>query len=496
MDSNEINQSKNIYDIMAVAYKKITPYEHWRIQLEDTTESNQSIYNTVAIFKEELRSSKLKAFANFKKRIIDLYPKDRELEYGFCYHLIEALDNYTEYNYKKTSQFCSKFNSISSLNNNNDTGIYVFAKMKNTIINLLSENITKYELKKNPRSRKHGLRKREDYDASGINRILKNYIIIDKSDMDNFKVKIHEITDNENIYNKIVVRGKVRIAIVPFCDRNLDNILKIKMNNNGFWIEGSNDEYKSELVEQFKNQLTNLINKDLDFIIFPEMFFLREMFDVFRECIDKFEKCSDTKIILAGSMWENYTNICHVFDEKGKMIYKQNKHSSFEYEEKFEILRPSDNIIHIIDIDGIGRIFTFICKDLGNPKLMKIPEIFGADMILFPAFSPSLNIDTPGKNITTQFNCITVFANACAAFCINEDRVNQDIKVKKKEIGFATVPAKNGTKSHCNAQYYTFNDNCLNCFGVCSPRILNISLGEIYEENKITSCKVFYTNEL
>lgn len=482
----------DLFDIMARAYKEIMPYNCNDIARSYFPGNYNSIFKAIKIYCENLYDGEEYSINNLKSELQQIIEhSDVDKLYFVYYSIIMGIDQNVKYNFKR-SKNGEIFNNYQSLNKNSRIGVSVYVKINKSIINTIDENIRNYEMEISGELQKTGLRPRYTYNPNSINCNLDNYIILGNNELGDYEICIHELIDNDILYNRINSSGQVKIGIVPFIDQNIESFLEVETNEKSFWIKGVKEEYKDIFIERFKKHIDTLLNENVDFIIFPEMLLIKEVVDIIEEYIWDLNQ-ADTKIILLGSIYENYSNSCNVYNNFGELIFKQHKKTSFIYNDKYkELLNNSDKKIHVIDIDGIGRIFTFICKDLSNEELMKVPKQLDADIIMFPAFSGSLDMEQFSCSFSAQNNCINIFANACAAFGKKDERVSIEVKKNNKKIGYTTLPAKKERKSNSTIKYYNFTTNCEECCNICHPRILSINMNNIVYEDDTYSCEMEY----
>lgn len=493
MSIMKLRNDDDLFDIMARAYREIIPYDCNEIAKYYFPGSYNTIFKAIKIYCENLYSGKECSIDELKSELQEIIEhSDIDKLYFVYYSIIMAIDQNVKYNFRR-SENGEIFNNYQSLNKNNSIGVYIYVKINKSIINTIDENIRDYEMEISGTVQKSGLRPKYEYDPNSINCNLDNYIILRNSELGDYELCIHELIDNDILYNRINSSGQVKIGIVPFIDQNIESFLKVETNEKSFWVEGVKEEYKNIFIERFKRHIDTLLNENVDFIIFPEMLLIKEVVDIIGAYIEE-QNQANTKIILLGSIYENYSNSCNVYNNFGELIFKQHKKTSFIYKDRYkELLNNSDKKIHVIDIDGIGRIFTFICKDLSNEELMKVPKQLGADIIMFPAFSGSLDMEQFSCSFSAQNNCINIFANACAAFGNKDGRVSSEVKKNNKKIGYTTLPAKKDRKSNSIIKHYNFTTNCKECCNSCNPRILSINMKNIVYQDNTYSCEMEYS---
>ena len=166
----------------------------------------------------------------------------------------------------------------------------------------------------------------------------------------------------------------------------------------------------------------------------------------------------------------NSTNKCSVIDCCGELIFEHYKQSPFEDDEGFtESISTSDNTTHILDIDGIGRFMTGICKDITDIDLISLIEKLFVDFFILPAFSPSFDIvrvpDNLGKEWTTVLCC-----NTCAAKHPSSGKVS-----------FISIPAKHLSTPETRVYGFPDKSGCNDCTTPCSGFIVKLKFMELEE---------------
>ena len=294
-----------------------------------------------------------------------------------------------------------------------------------------------------------------------------------------FSTELTILSDNDEFCNKIKMRQSLNVGFVPFYNDDILSLFDLDFSKRDtFSITAPKPNKRDLLLEIFKSQLLEFVDRDVDIIIFPEMYLTDDIVSNMQDIIlDSFKNSSKNhlKLIITGTLWKENSNICYVYDNLGHKLFEQNKYESYPYNGKLENLQPKEYKIHMLDINGIGRIFTFICKDISNKSIHNIVNETRGDILCFPAYSPSLDVKHNAEAYITETNCILFFSNACAPR-------------QGKEIGFCATPQRVDTYSGAFFKYYRCNT--LNCKGKCTPKILTIHYTKFYQTKKYLRCKV------
>ena len=68
-----------------------------------------------------------------------------------------------------------------------------------------------------------------------------------------------------------------------------------------------------------------------------------------------------------------------------------------------------------MDIEGVGRIGIAICKDLLNEKVKLFHKYMGTDFLIVPAYTDSMDLQSSAQELSKEYNCVVIVANACSA---------------------------------------------------------------------------------
>lgn len=85
----------------------------------------------------------------------------------------------------------------------------------------------------------------------------------------------------------------------------------------------------------------------------------------------------------------------------------------------------------------MGRVGIGICKDLINEEVKLFHKYIGTDILIIPAYTESMDIQGSAEELSKEYNCVVVTANACSALGKGNNGADR--------IGFITFPAKNNT---------------------------------------------------
>ena len=473
--SNDV--CRNIYDIMAVCYSHLVPY-HAHKGNDCPLQQYQAVYDIISAFTEEygLASvNNIKSLINSLNNIID--NKTCHFDDCFCYNMILAIDNAFKFTYPSALPKFEASINIHALNTNYDsTNIFIFPRMENGIIQKIEQESIKHDpQRKGFRSRKI----KEPNDS--INRNLSNYIIC--CGIEDYSPDLTILPAEKTLVDRIHKRHEIRIGIAPLTKYDIFSLFEIDdyTKKDTFSILSPKVEKEEELLRIFGDQLKSFSDKDVDIIVFPEMYLTDSIIENIETIIADSLGFADNnfKLIIAGTLWKNKCNKCFVYDNYGNLLYTQNKFEPFEYKGKLEDLKADDYLVHILDINGLGRISTLICRDIYNKSLHNMIATFKGDIILYPAYSPSLDVESEAVSHTNFSGCISVFSNACASRITSKD----------EDIGFCTVPQRYKTNTSTYICRYGCNSK-RNCSGICKPIVLSILYENFEYDGDRLNCQV------
>jgi predicted amidohydrolase len=473
MFTDDILACTNVYDIMAICYKKLCPYHNSKVNDYDSCKFNR-LGDIIAVFYES---------NNFKKLKMQLVEEIYTMNNPFCdalyFFILSSIDANSKFSYPKIGSMYKIFKNIKALNANGlETRIYILPRMHDTIIDIMEKESSKAD-----NDKKGGLRKRSKKQKTDtINFKLNNYVIYSDEE---YCPSLYVLTDSNNFANRIKDRKALNIGLVPLMHEDIFSLFNIdETNKDTFSITAVKSDKEALILEAFTTQLSYFKDKDVDIIILPEMYLTDDIISNFKKYIHESMEplyCNDIapKLIVAGTHWKNCNNTCYVIDNRGSIIYKQNKFEPYLYNDKLEDLKVKDFSVNILDVEYIGRLFTFICKDISNGKLHDLfLDTFG-DVALYTAYSPSLDITYETKRFTSKCNCISVFSNACGS------------RDNKREIGFCSTPWRDGTESSAKISKYGCmlidQNNCDQCKSAC---IFSIEYENIIHDGKYLGCNV------
>ncbi|XMB72252.1 hypothetical protein RJI07_09120 [Mycoplasmatota bacterium WC30] len=316
-----------------------------------------------------------------------------------------------------------------------------------------------------------------------INEDLNNYVIVKNSELKDFKYRVISYNDMRYIKN-LTSDKKIQFTFVPFIKEKFREYFEVDENlkTGDFSVIGPlNEEKNSELLERYKKTLYEVYNSGVypEFVIFPEMILTDDIVYNLPKIIEGLD-LKKSSLILAGTHWKDNKNTAYLYNHKGSLIASQNKYFAFDYKTKagykmVERINNSndDHILNILDIEGIGRIAIFICKDLKSDEYLNLLRLVNVDMVFAPSYSESNDVLSEVNNLAENYLCTTVFLNACSS--------------GKKDIGRIVLPNK--TTELPNSKEKTVRSSetrkierkdCRDCTSFCEGIDFTLDLKEIF----------------
>lgn len=474
----QLKKIDKIYDLMALCSSyilnelKVNSYEFALFEEEDYEEVEEAFERYCCEISEK---GQWKAFKELKEFLLDFFSLGVSIEK--CYAVVYFIDDNVEITIPDKLLGGNGIVKYSSLNKQYLDQVRIIPKLESTLLTrseaqFKEDNDTIHEL----------FRKRRECACSILDSETIHYSIWDQEKIKKYPTVIYHIDEKNPISKHFYNRQKIVFGIVPFTNVELDKILEIKYYHRTFYVEKMFDDAEDELKKRFEAICKRCINKDIDFLIFPEMLMTKNIIDYNKEK-DKF---SYAQIIVNGSIWKDYTNKCIVSDGMENEIFSYLKKQPFTFKkdgiEYREYLDTNKNkCFAILEIEQIGRIGIGICKDLINEEIKLFHKYIGTDILIVPAYTKSMDLQASAEELSKEYNCIVVVANACSAI---EDGT------EKKQIGFLTLPAKEkSTRTGITKKY--FQDSCKQeCEFQCIGKILTIDFYDVNQERELYCFRV------
>ncbi|MEY8391883.1 carbon-nitrogen hydrolase family protein [Lachnospiraceae bacterium] len=471
----QIRNIDNIYDLLAMCSSYILNEldgEKYEFALFNDDDYDQ-VYDAVQRYCCECRHKGSKsAFEELRDYLISFMGPESTVEK--CFAVVKYIDELVEVEVSGSLLGGKHIIKYSSLNEQYDNRVRIIPKMKGTFLEngdlqfrCISGN--EYSL----------FRDRRECACSILDSETVNYMIWDKQHIDDYPTFIYRFDKKSSVVKHFYERRKIVFGIVPFTDKSLKEILDVRYDNRAFYIQNMHMDAEQELKERYKSICSRCEQEDIDFLIFPEMLMTENIISA----IQNKEKVLSPKIIVNGSIWKDYMNKSVITDGTGKEIFNYCKKQPYEYEDKNikyrEFLKKEKNRDYtILEIEGLGRVGVGICRDLINEKVKLFHKYMGTDLLIIPACTSSMDLQSSAENLSKEYNCVVVVANTCSA--LEGEREGDEAN----RIGFITLPAKNSTDRSNILRRYTRDVCAQECVHRCIGKkfIINFYQTKEYPE--------------
>lgn len=475
-----LNGAKCIEDILISSFGCIANEFNSKKEKSYCPEEYKEIQEIISAFFEQESYEPVHAMSNLKKRLKEMFLK-KEFLFDDYYCIIRTIDaNYHLPNYRINMGFSNYYRYSSLSNILKEPDVFLIPKFNMSYVNQFENYLINLT---NPKNLKAAFRKKMEFDKNHINSYLKNVIFVEKKDIGNCKLNIFEYINDKlkknNFITNIINKKTINFLIQPITNEKIANIFDIKNDDRFFWIEGIDKTREEKIAELYIKTIQDSLNKDVDFIVFPEMFLSEHIFEKVVEFLMR-NNSNKYQVYILGSVWKDCSNKTIIIDSDGELIYEQYKKVAFEKNGIAEKLLDDNSIINILDFPNLIRLNTFICREIVDDKMMSIPKILESNLIIAPSFSESLNMDYLVKGLASNYFCTTIMANSCSA------RYDVQAIQNNKEIGFICQPAKRNRRSDCEEIYYNFEQKCEKCNYNCLGYSVTLNLNDVADYSNPT----------
>lgn len=225
-----------------------------------------------------------------------------------------------------------------------------------------------------------------------------------------------------------IERKKLKIAVVPFS--NETSGLEVLYDYGACFHIEYTDDYKIWGKKRAVALLELAVQKQANIVIFPEFVCCREIQEAIQNRLTEmfrsnFCGISSLLFVCAGSGWtSDSNNVAVLYSYDGHFLGKQYKYSKYHnFKDKqnaqFENLQDPGKETTILQINGLGKVMTGICRDIVDREYIRqLIGIFSPQMLITPAWSNSINKGFLGQfkefASISQRTC-SVLCNCCAA---------------------------------------------------------------------------------
>lgn len=381
-------------------------------------------------------------------------PKEYSLR---CFTILDAIDKYYE-NIYPNCVFTSNFSDcVPPLNMDNSIG-YVYPKFQAPILKIIQNKIIEWE--------EEGKEYFSIRPSDDIASYFFNLAFIKPPSGYNLVLK----TMDSSIWQRFPDLLNCKIALVPLI-RDLDQIyvkeFPIIDNVRPFIFTGLRDQ--DQIIVSIKEILTELDNKGVTIVIFPELSIPESIKTEIASWLNK-NIFTSIKMIFCGSFHylieDKWYNVAHVLGPDGEQLWEQNKCKPYELK-RYEAIRinsfskwadydSKENISTspktlVVYDTPLGRTIVLICKDflLDTPEHQQVLVDFGINCAIVPAMTAELEpqFNMAANIYSNRAKVSTFISNNCASIREygiykwkhqnKEIKENTDIEIK---ISFIYLP--------------------------------------------------------
>lgn len=271
-----------------------------------------------------------------------------------------------------------------------------------------------------------------------INSYFHNYLVIYSYQLTGFEVRVTNY-ENHDLKQRMIDNEGLKILFFPFSSKPVTDVYTPYFNKDEMTFGFTHNKAQDQLAKaRFETSLRNydFVKNKPDIIMFPEMYLNESIRNRIPSLLNEI-RVPNPCLFIAGTEWNHQENVCYVYNQFGDQIVSQKKYTPFKWKNpdnnevwKEDIgLNGKKQVVHLLDISGIGRIAFFICKDMKDAETMSLLRLFDVDFIFVPAYTPSWDVSSMSNELSQEYHCISIYSNACAA-------------KKTKEVSRIFVPNK------------------------------------------------------
>lgn len=269
-------------------------------------------------------------------------------------------------------------------------------------------------------------RKYADAFAPGINRELKNTFYVERRELALGGAPcraVHHILPGafmeKNLPLVIAASPLLREDILFI--RRISSQEKNGPSRNRFSVEGLTDPelVKTRLLAAFRCA----VSAGAGILVFPEMLGCEEFTkpDFFEQLRASAEPDAPLPwLTLLPTWWHDRRNELYILDGAGRALCVQKKLTPFEYKEGgiqyLEDIDRGDPVVHVLHIEGLGRVTFPICRDLLHPDIQHLlVDVLKSTLLLCPSYSQHKAEFNNTAVHPVAAGAYTLWLNTCAA---------------------------------------------------------------------------------
>lgn len=502
-----LQTAKNIFDIMATAYKLLYPFEPNQALIQDDG-LKKIILKFVENNNDEDALTAIKRDLTNWSRTLNKIDKDEIRKKLFF--LVRMIDiKCAEY---AKSYLPEPYRQYFSLNTLFQNEVIIVPRPKNTVADLLSKAIAEKE--------GHKLYGRNQSDTGGISGYIHNFIICKKNSK--IKPSIYSPKYYKQLRDEFEQKNhKLVVAVFPLTNVNLRELFHVYEETDGenglFGIKAPVAAQENNLLERCKKALEICRDYGVDIVAFPEMLFTDK---IQKEIIDYVKDNEDSEkrfpwFMWLGTAWGNKENKCMVIDQYGNEVFAQKKEVVYEYKDRMDetiteinaadngkkderisfkedLAHDSEWVVDFLDIPDFIRIATAICRDISDDSLKATLKQLYSDMVIIPAFSSTERLYRHIEFLAMdQINVLV--CNSCSANCEKGQKkyeINTDLTGKEQSFCYLCMVSKKPEDNATNYHKAKYTQKCMQCDKYCNGFIWEISFTECVTQQDTYTAKV------
>ena len=173
------------------------------------------------------------------------------------------------------------------------------------------------------------------------------------------------------------------------------------------FVASYSERYTDLFYVLVREAIDNAVDSGCDILLFPEYVMAPALTDAMSSYLSSLKTSGSLKLVVAGSGWVDDSdnaggdNVCVLYTGRGRRlgcVYKRDPFIGTQtiggvaYTRVEHLSHPGEEIT-VVDVPGIGRVATAICRDLVSDDRypLDLARDIGADIVCVPALSNSLD---------------------------------------------------------------------------------------------------------
>jgi len=461
----ELAQCKTVYDIVACAYFVVCESD----EVKTCTDAFSSTKRRNVLYKaydnifsvSQTRDSRL--FSFIRGAFINLINLHTKIELGVhCALFIYAFDLNMRDDKPEGILYLGCMPAVETSGPLNKTmhinEIAVFTHVKSVILEAFEENGTQSRL-----------RNSGEPDYCSINAILKlkHLILVQLRSLGNYAGGVSTVRYND--YGRIEsILHEKKMMRVGFAPVSINEPYNIKIKENKFRIDGLKPGTEKDILKRYLKTIEEMGKDGVNIAIFPEAFLTNTILLKIKEYL-KESKGTSCDLIICGSIWADHKNEVVVLTSSGEELIRNKRYAPFllkktpneQYWE--DIIQGNNREMAFIDVNGLGRIAVYVCKDFISLNKPAATELAVSITTVVSATGSMDEFLSDAQYIVKRNNNVVLFNNTC---CELESKIKKLDETEEIEVGFAGVPFKHNNSNEvdiCGYHAYKYcAEKCVN----------------------------------